>query len=92
MVDKERLWMHNKNMATKERTMKRLALNTLEFTWKAFWSILILPFIAVAFGITKLLGGEPLSMDDMGAGFMTMCAIAVGLGVAAVSFGIGYLI
>ena len=72
--------------------MKQLALNTLEFTWKAFWGILILPFIAVAFGITKLLGGEPLSMDDMGAGFMIMCAIAIGLGIATVSFAIGYFL
>ena len=72
--------------------MKQLALNTLEFTWKAFWGILILPFIAVAFAITKLLGGEPLSMDDMGAGFMIMCAIAIGLAIATVSFAIGYLL
>ena len=72
--------------------MKQLAVNTLEFTWKAFWGILILPFIAVAFVITKLLGGEPLSMDDMGAGFMIMCAIAIGLGIATVSFAIGYFL
>ena len=72
--------------------MKELALNSLNVVWKVACGIVILPFIAVAFGITKLLGGEPLSMDDMGAGFMTMCAIAVGLGVAAVSFGIGYFL
>lgn len=72
--------------------MKQLALNTLDITWKVFWGILILPFIAVAFAITKLLGGEPLSMDDMGAGFLIMCAIAIGLAIATVSFGIGYLL
>ena len=72
--------------------MKELAINIMNITWKIFWGILILPFIAVAFGITKLLGGEPLSMDDMGAGFMTMCAIAIGLGVATVAFGIGYML
>ena len=72
--------------------MKTLALNALDITWKVFWGILILPFIAVAFAITKLLGGEPLSMDDMGAGFMIMCVIAIGLAIATVSFGIGYLI
>ena len=72
--------------------MKTLALNALDITWKVFWGILILPFIAVAFAITKLLGGEPLSMDDMGAGFLIMCAIAIGLAIATVSFGIGYLI
>lgn len=72
--------------------MKTLALNTLDITWKVFWGILILPFIAVAFAITKLLGGEPLSMDDMGAGFLIMCAIAIGLAIATVSFAIGYLL
>jgi hypothetical protein len=72
--------------------MKQLAINVANVVVKVVAGIVILPFIAVAFGITKLLGGEPLSMDDMGAGFMTMCAIAIGLGIAAVSFGIGYLI
>lgn len=70
--------------------MKELALNSVNFVFRWAVGIVILPFIAVAFGITKLLGGEPLSMDDMGAGFMIMCAIAVGLGVATVAFGLGY--
>ena len=72
--------------------MKELAYNVLNIAYKTVAGIIILPFIAVAFGITKLLGGEPLSMDDMGAGFMMMCAIALGLGIATVAFGIGYLI
>jgi hypothetical protein len=72
--------------------MKDLALNIANIAYKTVAGIIILPFIAVAFGITKLLGGEPLSMDDMGAGFMTMCAIAIGLGVATVAFTIGYLL
>ena len=72
--------------------MKEALLTGVNFVFKWAVGIVILPFIAVAFGITKLLGGEPLSMDDMGAGFMMMCAIAVGLGVAAVSFGIGYFL
>ena len=72
--------------------MKEIAYNVVNMVWKVAAGIVILPFIAVAFGITKLLGGEPLSMDDMGAGFMIMCAIAVGLGIATVAFGIGYLI
>jgi hypothetical protein len=72
--------------------MKELAYNVLNIAYKTAVGIIILPFIAVAFAITKLLGGEPLSMDDMGAGFMTMCAIALGLGIATVAFGIGYLI
>lgn len=72
--------------------MKTVLFNIVNFVWKVACGIVILPFVAVAFGITKLLGGEPLSMDDMGAGFMIMCAIAIGLGIATVSFGIGYLI
>ena len=72
--------------------MKELAYNVVNMVWKVAAGIVILPFIAVAFGITKLLGGEPLSMDDMGAGFMIMCAIAIGLGIATVAFGIGYFI
>ena len=70
--------------------MKDIALNSVNFVFKWAVGIVILPFIAVAFGITKLLGGEPLSMDDMGAGFMIMCAIAAGLGIATVAFGVGY--
>lgn len=70
--------------------MKDIALNIANIAYKTVVGIVILPFIAVAFAITKLLGGEPLSMDDMGAGFMIMCAIAVGLGIATVAFGIGY--
>ena len=76
----------------KGNTVKELALNALNVVWKVACGIVILPFIAVAFGITKLLGGEPLSMDDMGAGFMIMCAIAIGLGVATVAFGAGYFL
>ena len=76
----------------KGNTVKELALNAVNFVFKAVVGIVVLPFIAVAFAITKLLGGEPLSMDDMGAGFMIMCAIAIGLGVATVAFGAGYFL
>jgi hypothetical protein len=72
--------------------MKDLALNVANIVFKTAAGIVILPFIALAFGITKLLGGEPLSMDDMGAGFMMMCAIAGGLGIATVAFSIGYFL
>ena len=70
--------------------MKEFALKAVELVWKAAWAVVILPFIIPAFAITKLLGGEPLSMDDMGAGFLIMCAIAIGLAVAAGSFAVGY--
>ena len=76
----------------KGNTVKALVLNAVNVVWKIAAGIVILPFIAVAFGITKLLGGEPLSMDDMGAGFMIMCAIAIGLGVATIAFGAGYFL
>ena len=72
--------------------MKNVLATGINLVWKTACGIVILPFIAVAFGITKLLGGEPLSMDDMGAGFMIMCAIALGLGIATVAFAIGYFI
>lgn len=72
--------------------MKDIAYNVANVAYKTVIGIIILPFIAVAFGITKLLGGEPLSMDDMGAGFMIMIAIAIALGVATVAFTIGYLL
>ena len=72
--------------------MKTLAYNVANIAYKTVAGIIILPFIAVAFAITKLLGGEPLSMDDMGAGFMIMCAIAIGLGIATVAFAIGYFL
>ena len=72
--------------------MKDAILNAVNFVFKAVVGVVVLPFIAVAFGITKLLGGEPLSMDDMGAGFVIMCAIAIGLGVATVAFGAGYFL
>ena len=54
--------------------------------------IAFLPFIAVAFLITKLLGGEPLSLDDMGAGFVIMCAIAAALAIGTGFFFLGTLI
>ena len=76
----------------KGNTVKDAILNAVNFVFKAVVGVVVLPFIAVAFGITKLLGGEPLSMDDMGAGFMIMCAIAIGLGVATVAFGAGYFL
>jgi len=72
--------------------MKQLALNVANVAYKTVIGVIILPFIAVAFAITKLLGGEPLSMDDMGIGFVTMIAIAVGLGIATLSFAVGYLL
>jgi hypothetical protein len=72
--------------------MKDIALNVANIAYKTVVGIIILPFIALAFAITKLFGGEPFSMDDMGIGFMTMIAIAIGLAVATVAFTIGYLL
>jgi hypothetical protein len=72
--------------------MKNVLATGINLVWKTACGIVILPFIAVAFGITKLLGSEPLSMDDMGAGFMMMCAIAGALAIATLAFAIGYFI
>jgi len=72
--------------------MKDIALNVANVAYKTVIGIIILPFIALAFAITKLLGGDPFSMDDMGIGFVTMIAVAVGLGIATLSFALGYLL
>jgi len=72
--------------------MKEIAFNALNVVWKTFWAILILPFVIPAFGIVKLLGGDPFSMDDMGIGFMFTVLIAIGLFVAVASFALGYFL
>ena len=76
----------------RREVMKEFVFNTLNVVWKTFWAILILPFVIPAFGIVKLLGGDPFSMDNMGFGFMLTVLIAIGLFVAAASFAIGYFI
>lgn len=72
--------------------MKAMALKTLGVIWAAFWTILLAPFLIPAYGIARLLGADPLSLDGMGVGFLVMGLIAAGLFIAAVSFGVGYLL
>ena len=72
--------------------MKELALKTVGVIWAAFWTILLAPFLIPAYGIARLLGADPMSLDGMGIGFLVMALIAGGLFIAAVSFGIGYLL
>jgi type III secretory pathway component EscR len=79
--------MNNKG----NKIMNYVAGYTL-YAIKMIGFVAFLPFIAVAFVITKLLGGEPLSLDDMGAGFMIMCAIAAALAIGTGFFFLGTLI
>ena len=72
--------------------MKELALKTLNVIWAAFWTVLLAPFLIPAYGIARLMGADPFSLDGMGVGFLVMALIAAGLAIAAVSFGIGYLL
>ena len=63
-----------------------------EVIWASFWIILLAPFLIPAFGIVKLLGGDPFNLDGMGADFMFMILIAVGIAVAGGAFALGYLL
>jgi hypothetical protein len=72
--------------------MKALAATSFKVVWTALWVILTAPFLIPAFLLVKLLGGDPFSMDDMGAGFGMMCMIALGLAVATAAFAVGYML
>ena len=63
-----------------------------EVIWASFWIILLAPFLLPAFGIVKLLGGDPFNLDGMGADFMFMVIIAVGIAVAGGAFALGYFL
>jgi hypothetical protein len=54
--------------------------------------IAILPFLAIGFVAVKLMGGDPMSMDGMGIGFVIMIITALIAAVATGAFAIGYLI
>lgn len=72
--------------------MKESVIKVLKTVGAAIWLVLIAPFILAGFLVVKLIGGDPFSMDDMGASWMTMIAVAIGLAVAAGAFTIGYLL
>jgi hypothetical protein len=72
--------------------MKMLVLNTLDWTWKVFWIILILPFLGVGWLLVKLMGGDPMSMDGMGTDFVIMIITALIAAVATVAFIIGLML
>ena len=69
--------------------MKEFAFKALQIVWVAFWTILLAPFLLPAFGIVKLLGGEPFGMDDMGFSFILTILIAIGIAVAVGTFALG---
>lgn len=72
--------------------MKELAFKAFQMVWAAFWTILFAPFLIPAFCIVKLLGGDPFSMDGIGADFLFMVVIAIGIAVAGGAFAIGYFL
>jgi hypothetical protein len=72
--------------------VKTLALNTVDWVWKAVCLILIMPFIGVGFLVVKLMGGDPMSMDGMGTDFIIMIITALITAVAVFSFAIGYVL
>ena len=72
--------------------MKEFAIKAFQIVWVAFWTILLAPFLLPAFGIVKLLGGEPFGMDDMGFSFILTILIAMGIAVAGGAFALGYFL
>jgi hypothetical protein len=76
----------------KERKMKTLALNTVDWAGKIFVMVLIMPFIGVGYLVVKMMGGDPMSMDGMGTDFVIMIITALITAVAVISFTIGYFL
>ena len=72
--------------------MKELALKAAGVVWATFWIILLAPFLIPAYGIARLIGADPFSMDGMGLGFLITAMIAGGLAIAAGFFALGYLL
>ena len=70
--------------------MKQLAKKTLTMIWATFCAILLAPFLIPAYGLARLIGADPFSMEGMGIGFLVMVLIAGGLFIATVAFGAGY--
>lgn len=54
--------------------------------------LLLAPFLIPAYGIARLLGSDPFSLDGGGIGFLVTAMIAGGLAIAAGAFAIGYFI
>ena len=54
--------------------------------------VLLAPFLIPAYGIARLLGSDPFSLDGGGIGFLVTAMIAGGLAIAAGAFAIGYFI
>lgn len=72
--------------------MKEFAMKAFGAIWTAFFAILFAPFLIPAFCIVKLMGGDPFSMDGMGADWLFMVMIAIGIAVASGFFILGLLL
>jgi hypothetical protein len=54
--------------------------------------VAMLPFLALGFGLVKLMGGDPMSMDGFGTDFVIMVITALVAAIATAAFAIGYFI
>ena len=54
--------------------------------------LVLAPFLIPAYGIARLLGADPFSLDGMGIGFLITAMIAGGLAIAAGFFALGYFL
>ena len=72
--------------------MKNAIIWSMKVIGQVLMIILLAPFLIPAYGIARLLGSDPFDMDSMGLGFLVTAMIAGGLAIAAVFFGIGYLL
>jgi len=67
-----------------------LALGVYAVKWVGL--IAMIPFLIPAFFITKMLGGDPFSLDGMGVGFLITAVIAGALAIGTGFFFLGTLI
>ena len=72
--------------------MKNAIIWSMKVIGQVLMIILLAPFLIPAYGIARLLGADPFSLDGMGIGFLITAMIAGGLAIATVFFGIGYLL
>ena len=70
--------------------------NAIVWTLKVIGQVVVIlvlaPFLIPAYGISRLLGSDPFSLDGGGIGFLITAMIAVGLAIAAGFFALGYFL
>lgn len=70
--------------------------NAIVWTLKVIGQVVVIlvlaPFLIPAYGIARLLGSDPFSLDGGGIGFLITAMIAGGLAIAAGFFALGYFL